>query len=98
MRIYDYEAIPDAAGEKPPQFEVKQSMKDVALTHDPESGQRVRRLVQSGYLNTQRWTKSSGAGSHLPTSVRRPLLRRERLWTTSKCAQTTENNIKTNSP
>ncbi len=63
MPIYVYETIPDAPGASPCQFEVKQSMKDAPLTHDPESGQRVRRVVQSGFLNTQRWTKSSGASA-----------------------------------
>lgn len=58
MPTYLYETIPADASEPPRRFEARQSMKDVALTRDPETGQPVRRLVQAGYLNTQRWTKS----------------------------------------
>jgi hypothetical protein len=49
-----YETIPEPPDASPRQFELKQSMKDVALTHDPESGSRVRCVIQSGYLNPQR--------------------------------------------
>lgn len=45
MPIYVYETT----GEKPRRFEVKQSMADAALTHDPESGEPVRRVISGGY-------------------------------------------------
>jgi hypothetical protein len=61
MPVYVYETIPADAGASPRQFELRQSMNDRPLTHDPESGLPVRRLIQGGYLNTQRWTKSPGA-------------------------------------
>ncbi len=61
MPVYVYETIPTGAAERPRRFEVKQSMKDAALTHDPETGHPVRRVIQGGYLNTQRWTKSPGS-------------------------------------
>lgn len=68
MPIYIYETIPEREADEPRQFEVKQSMKDAALTHDPESGLKVRRVIQGGFLNTQRWTKAppvrTGAASH----------------------------------
>lgn len=60
MPVYIYETIPEHDAESPRQFEWKQSMKEVSLTHDPETGRRVRRVIQSGFLNTQRWTKSPG--------------------------------------
>ena len=69
MPTYVYETIPETTGETPRQFEVKQSMKDAALTHDPATGRHVRRVLQSGYLNTQRWTRSSGTSApYQPTA------------------------------
>ena len=59
MPVYVYETIPASESEPPRQFELRQSMTDPALTHDPESGRPVRRLIQGGYLNTQRWTKGT---------------------------------------
>ena len=61
MPVYVYETIPADASVAPRRFEVKQSMKDDALTHDPDTGLPVRRVIQGGYLNTQRWTKSLGS-------------------------------------
>ncbi len=57
MPVYVYETIPSKPGQKARRFELKQSMKDDALTHDPESGLPVRRVIQGGYLST-----SSGGG------------------------------------
>lgn len=48
MPVYVYETLP-AAGKKPRRFEVKQSMKDKPLTHDPDTGAPVRRVVSGGY-------------------------------------------------
>lgn len=45
MPIYVYETL----GKKPRRFEVKQSMKDDPLTHDPETGEPVRRVISGGY-------------------------------------------------
>lgn len=61
MPVYVYETVPADSGEAPRRFEVRQSMRDAALTHDPETGVPVRRVIQGGYLNTQRWTKSPGS-------------------------------------
>lgn len=45
MPTYIYETI----GEPHVMFEIKQSMKDDALTHHPETGQPVRRVISGGY-------------------------------------------------
>lgn len=48
MAIYLYETIPQKKGQKARRFEFVQSMKDPALTHDPESGLPVRRIILGG--------------------------------------------------
>ncbi len=55
MTTYVYETIPSKPGLKPRQFEVAQSMKDAPLTHHPETGEPVRRVIAGGYgLITQK--------------------------------------------
>jgi len=49
MTTYVYETIPQATGEKPEYFEIKQSMKDQALTTHPETGQSIRRVILGGF-------------------------------------------------
>jgi hypothetical protein len=48
MATYIYETVPDSPDLSIRRFEVKQSMKDSPLTHDPVTGQRVRRIVAGG--------------------------------------------------
>lgn len=48
MPTYVYETIPQFEGDQPKRFEIKQSMKDAALTKHPDSGQPVRRVVVGG--------------------------------------------------
>lgn len=48
MTTYVYETIPEQTGEQPTYFEIKQSMKDAALTHHPETGKPIRRVVLGG--------------------------------------------------
>ncbi len=48
MATYVYETIPTKKGEAPRQFEIQQKMSDPALTHDPESGLPVRRVIIGG--------------------------------------------------
>jgi predicted nucleic acid-binding Zn ribbon protein len=48
MATYVYETIPQKPGEKPRQFEVQQKMSDAPLTHDPETGKPVRRVITGG--------------------------------------------------
>lgn len=61
MPIYLYETLPGKSGRPARCFEMKQSMEEPALTHDPETGLPVRRVIQGGYLNTRRWTRGSPA-------------------------------------
>ena len=49
MPTYIYETVPKKAGTKPKRFEVKQSMKEAALTQHPETGEPVRRVIAGGY-------------------------------------------------
>lgn len=45
MATYIYETIPQKPGEKPKRFEVQHPMKDPPLTHHPETGVPIRRLI-----------------------------------------------------
>ncbi len=49
MPTYLYETIPTASGVEPEQFEHWQSMKEDALTHHPQTGVPVRRIVTGGF-------------------------------------------------
>ncbi len=49
MTTYVYETIPSKKGEKPRRYEIRQSMKDSALTKHPETGEAIRRVVTGGY-------------------------------------------------
>ena len=49
MTTYVYETIPERKGGKVRHFEIKQSMKDKALTKHPETGETIRRVVVGGY-------------------------------------------------
>jgi predicted nucleic acid-binding Zn ribbon protein len=48
MATYVYETIPEKKGQKPRRFEIEQKMTDAALTHDPETGLPVRRVIIGG--------------------------------------------------
>ncbi|MEM7385354.1 MAG: zinc ribbon domain-containing protein [Verrucomicrobiota bacterium] len=48
MPIYIYETIPEKEGEEPRRFEVEQRMTDDALTLDPETGLKVKRVITGG--------------------------------------------------
>ena len=56
MATYIYETIPQKKGQKPRRFEIEQKMSDSALTHDPESGLPVRRVITGGSGNIMRGT------------------------------------------
>lgn len=49
MTTYVYETIPAKKGEAVRHFEIRQSMKDAALTRHPETGEAIRRVVVGGY-------------------------------------------------
>jgi predicted nucleic acid-binding Zn ribbon protein len=48
MATYIYETVPDSPDLPIRRFEVRQSMKDSPLMYDPETGQRVRRVIAGG--------------------------------------------------
>ena len=48
MPTYVYETIPNDSAEEPRRFEVFQGMNDEPLTHDPESGAPVRKIITGG--------------------------------------------------
>ncbi|MBL49947.1 MAG: hypothetical protein CMP28_13500 [Roseibacillus sp.] len=48
MATYVYETIPETSDEKPRRFEVQQKMTDPPLTHDPDSGLPVKRIITGG--------------------------------------------------
>jgi predicted nucleic acid-binding Zn ribbon protein len=56
MATYVYETIPQKKGQKPRQFEYVQGMTEPALTHDPESGLPVKRVIIGGSGNIMRGT------------------------------------------
>ncbi len=68
MTTYIYETIPAKKGAKVRHFEIKQSMKDDALTKHPETGEAIRRVLVGGYgilksgQPAQRVTAPSGGG------------------------------------
>jgi predicted nucleic acid-binding Zn ribbon protein len=63
MTTYVYETIPNHENEEPQLFEIKQSMNDEPLTHHPETGQAIRRVILGGYgLMTAKATPSRPSG------------------------------------
>lgn len=67
MATYVYETIPQKEDEQPRRFEWKQSMTEAALTHHPETGEPVRRVITGGaglmgLSSSQTSTRSSGGG------------------------------------
>jgi predicted nucleic acid-binding Zn ribbon protein len=49
MPTYLYETLPPTPDLPARRFEMKQSMRDAALTHDPETGHRVRHMPQASF-------------------------------------------------
>ncbi len=61
MPTYVYET----QGAKKRQFEVRQSMNDAALTHDPETGEPVRRVISGGSgIMLKGGSEAAPAGGH----------------------------------
>ena len=48
MAIYTYETIPASADEPVHTYELRQSMRDSAFTHHPETGEPIRRVITGG--------------------------------------------------
>lgn len=49
MPTYLYETLPPTPELPVRRFELKQSMRDAALTHDPETGHPMRRVPQASF-------------------------------------------------
>lgn len=64
MPTYVYETIPQFEGDQPKRFEIRQSMKDAALTQHPDSGQPVRRVPVGG---TGLMGGGGGGGGGMPS-------------------------------
>jgi predicted nucleic acid-binding Zn ribbon protein len=60
MAVYVYETIPGREGESVRTYEIRQSMKDEALTKHPETGEPIRRVITGG-LGIMTSTKSGPA-------------------------------------
>ena len=48
MATYIYETIPSQPGEEPKRFEIAQKMSEDALTHHPETGEPIKRVITGG--------------------------------------------------
>jgi predicted nucleic acid-binding Zn ribbon protein len=66
MAIYVYETVPAQEGEAVRTYEIRQSMKDDALTTHPETGERIRRVITGGY---GLMTSSKGAPAPRPAAA-----------------------------
>ena len=64
MAIYTYETIPGTVDEPVRTYEIRQSMKDSALTRHPETGEPIRRVITGG-LGIM--TSGKGGGSPAPS-------------------------------
>lgn len=65
MAIYVYETVPETEGESVQTYEIRQSMKDAALTRHPDTGERIRRVITGG-LGIM--TSSKGASAPRPSA------------------------------
>lgn len=65
MAVYVYETIPSREGEAVRTYEIRQSMKDAALTRHPETGEAIRRVITGG-LGVM--TSAKGGSAPRPTS------------------------------
>lgn len=68
MPTYIYETVPAKKGAKAKRYEIKQSIKDATLTHHPETGEPLRRVIAGGVglIGTK---ASSSSSSHRHTSA-----------------------------
>ena len=48
MPTYVYETVPAKPGDEVRRYEIRQSMKDAALTKHPETGEPIRRVITGG--------------------------------------------------
>lgn len=69
MPTYTYETVPAVPGVPPRRFEVRQSINAAPLTHDPASGEPVRRLVSGGLAVL---TRSGASSPHVEATESGP--------------------------
>jgi predicted nucleic acid-binding Zn ribbon protein len=50
MPAYIYETVSQVCGEIPVRFEIQQRMDDPKLTHHPDTGAPVRRVISAGFV------------------------------------------------
>lgn len=62
MTTYLYETISIVNGEEPKQYEIKQSMTEKALTHHPETGEPIRRIILGGFGIVKKGGSSVSSG------------------------------------
>ncbi|MBV8140474.1 MAG: zinc ribbon domain-containing protein [Verrucomicrobia bacterium] len=62
MATYIYETVPDSPDAPVRRFEIKQSMKESPLTTDPNTGEKVRRVIAGG-LGIMTGARSSSAAA-----------------------------------
>ena len=62
MAIYTYETIPAAPDLPVHTYEIRQSMKDAALTSHPETGEPIRRVILGGWGATKGALKLTESG------------------------------------
>lgn len=62
MTTYVYETIPSTPGAKARYYEIRQAMTEAPLTHHPETGERIRRVVLGGFGVLS--SKAGSAGSN----------------------------------
>ena len=67
MAVYVYETIPGREGDAVQTYEIRQSMKDAALTKHPETGAAIRRVITGG-LGIMTSTKTKGGPAPRPAS------------------------------
>lgn len=67
MAIYVYQTVPSIEGEPVHTYEIRQSMKDAALTEHPETKKAIRRVITGGFgimtsLKSGSTAQSQGGG------------------------------------
>ena len=65
MAVYVYETIPSSEGQAVRTYEIRQSMKDEALTTHPETGEPIKRVITGG-LGVM--TSSKGGAASRPAA------------------------------
>lgn len=68
MPTYIYETIPSKSGAKPKRYEIRQSIKEAALSKHPETGELVRRVIAGG-IGVLTSGSASSSGGHRHTSA-----------------------------